>query len=218
MEMQQKKTALIIGATGLVGKELLNLLLNDDEFEKVKIFVRRSCGIVHTKLEEYIVDFENLPTEKIKGDVMFNCMGTTLKQAGSKNEQLKADVEYPINFAKSAAENKVSVAMVVSAPGANEKSLLFYSRIKGELEKKMKELSFDYIRFIHPSVLVGDRKEPRSGEKILAGIIDGASKILPFFKKYKSITGKQVAEALIFYYKNLGTDRVKTLALEELFV
>ncbi len=218
MEKQQKKTALIIGATGLVGKELLQLLLNDDEFKTVKIFVRRSSGLNHPKLQEYIVDFENLPAEKITGDVMFNCMGTTLKQAGNKEKQFKADVEYPANFAKIAAENKVPVAMVISAPGADEKSLLFYSRLKGQLEKKMKELPFDFIRFIHPSILSGERPEPRFGEKFLAGVIDSASKVLPFLKKYKSITGKQVAEALVFYYKNLGTDRVKTLALQELFI
>ena len=218
METQAKKTALIIGATGLVGKELLQLILNDDEFETVKIFVRRNSGFKHPKLQEYIVDFENLPEEKITGDVMFNCMGTTLKQAGNKEKQFKADVEYPANFAKIAAENKVPVAMIVSAPGADEKSLLFYSRLKGQLEKKIKELPFDFIRFIHPSILSGDRPEPRFGEKFLVSTIDGLSKVLPFLKKYKSISGTQVAYALIFYYKNLGKERVRTLALDELFV
>ena len=218
MDVQHKKTALIIGATGLVGKELVQLLLNDDDFETVKTFVRRSSGINHLKLQENVVDFENLPVQEITGDVMFNCMGTTLKQAGNKEKQFKADVEYPANFAKVAAENKVKVAMVVSAPGADEKSLLFYSRLKGQLEKKIKELPFDFIRFIHPSVLSGDRPEPRFGENFLVKTIDGLSKFLPFLKKYRSISGKQVAKALVFYYKNLGNERVKTLALEELFV
>lgn len=218
METQQKKIALIIGATGLVGKELLHLLLHDEDFETVKIFVRRSCGLKHVKLQEYVVNFEDLPADKITGDVMFNCMGTTLKQAGSKENQFKADVKFPVNFAKIASENKVKVIMVVSAPGADEKSLVFYSRLKGQLEKKIIALPFDLIRFIHPSVLTGDRKDPRSGEKFLASIIDGVGKVLPFLKKYKSISGNQVAKALIFYYKNLGTDRVRTLALDQLFV
>ena len=218
MQSKQNKTALIIGATGLVGKELVQLLLTDNDFETVKIFVRRSSGLTHPKLQEHIVDFENLPAAAITGDVIFNCMGTTLKQAGSKEKQAKADVEYPLNFAKIAAENKVPVAMVVSAPGADEKSMIFYSRLKGQLEKQMKELPFDFIRFIQPSVLSGDRKDPRGGEKFFAGLIDGASKVLPFLKKYKSISGKEVAEALVFYYKNLGEERVKTWKLEELFV
>ena len=218
MQTTQNKTALIIGATGLVGKELVQLLLNDNDFETVKIFVRRSSGLTHPKLEEHIVDFENLPAAAITGDVIFNCMGTTLKQAGSKEKQAKADVEYPMNFARLAAENKVPVAMVVSAPGADEKSMVFYSRLKGQLEKQMKELPFDFIRFIHPSVLSGDRKDPRSNERFFVWLLDGASKFLPFLKKYKSISGKQVAEALVFYYKNLGEDKVKTWKLEELFV
>ncbi len=218
MNMLQNKTALIIGATGLVGKELVKLLLADDDFETVKIFVRKSSGIKNLKLEEHIVNFENLPAAEITGDVIFNCMGTTLKLAGSKENQAKVDVEYPLSFAKIAVENKVQVAMVVSAPGADEKSLFFYSRLKGQLEKQMQALPFDFIRFIHPSVIIGDRQIPRAGEKIFAGLINGVSKVLPFLKKYRSITGKEVAEALIFYFKNLGEERVKTLKLEELFV
>lgn len=218
MNRLQNKTALIIGATGLVGKELVKLLLADADFETVKIFVRKSSGIKNLKLEEHIVDFENLPATFITGDVLFNCMGTTLKQAGSKDNQAKADVTFPLNFAKIAAKNKVLVAMVVSAPGADEKSFFFYSRLKGQLEKEMKTLPFDFIRFIHPSVIIGDRQIPRAGEKVFAGLINGVSKILPFLKKYRSISGKQVAEALIFYYKNLGQEKVKTWKLEELFV
>lgn len=216
--MLQNKTALIIGATGLVGNELVKLLLADDDFKTIKIFARKSSGIKNHKLEEHIVDFESLPAADITGDVIFNCMGTTLKQAGSKEKQAKVDVEYPANFAKLAAKNKVPVAMVVSAPGADEKSFVFYSRLKGQLERQMKALPFDFLRFIHPSVITGDRQIPRAGEKFFAGLINGVSKILPFLKKYRSITGKQVAEALVFYYKNLGEERVKTLVLEELFV
>jgi len=154
------KTAIIIGATGLVGANLLSQILKDNTFSKVKIFVRRTTGIIHEKLEENIIDFDKIEEikEKISGDVLFSCLGTTLKQAGSKSKQYMVDFIYQHEFAKHASENGVSEYFLVSSAGANPKSIVFYSRIKGELEEAVKELKFSKISIMQPSVLSGERK------------------------------------------------------------
>ena len=138
------KTAVVIGATGLVGSELVALLLADSRFETVKVFVRRSTGRQHPKLEEHLVNFDAVETwkEQLTGDVLFSAMGTTLKQAGSKDAQYKIDYTYQYNVAKAAAENGVPQYVLISSAGASPKSRIFYSRMKGELEESVKKLTF----------------------------------------------------------------------------
>ena len=125
------KTAIIIGATGLVGNNLLQQLLLDNDFSSVKIFVRRATGISHSKLKEFIIDFDKLELSKsdISGDVLFSCMGTTLKQAGSKSMQYKVDFTYQYQFAKLADENGVPDYLLISAASSSSKSKIFYSRM-----------------------------------------------------------------------------------------
>ncbi len=214
------KTAIIIGATGLVGGKLLEHTLKDDSFSKVKIFVRRPTGISHTKLEENIIDFDQISGlgNSISGDVLFSCLGTTLKQAGSKEAQYKVDFTYQYEFAKMASQNGVKDYVLISSTSADAKSWLFYSRIKGELEDAVKALSFEHKIILQPSVLAGDRENERLGEKIGAKVINGLAKVFPFAKKYRSISGNQVAKAMVHFLKAQNKPEWQVYKLDELFV
>lgn len=194
-----RKTALVIGATGLVGNQLVKTLLEDDRYEEVKIFVRRSVEIDHKKLTEYIIDFNFVEQwkSKVTGDVLYSTLGTTIKQAGSKEEQHKVDFIFQFNFAKVAAENGVKQLVLVSSLGANPKSSVFYSRMKGELDLAVKYLTFDYIHIIRPSALVGNRPKERAGEKVMINMTNFFVRILPFLKKYKPIDATIVAQAMV---------------------
>jgi len=158
----------VIGASGLVGHELLVQLLDHPEFEKVRIFVRRTTGIVHPKLEEQIIDFDQTESWKplVKGDVLFSTLGTTIKTAKTKENQYRVDFTYQYEFAKAAKENGVPTYLLVSSMGANPKSSVFYSRMKGELEDAVAKLPFQKLFIIRPSILDGDRQENRAGEKV----------------------------------------------------
>ncbi len=214
------KTAIIIGATGLVGSKLLQQLLADQEFATIKIFVRRTTGINHPKLEEHVIDFDRLVDVRtqVTGDVLFSCLGTTLKQAGSKDKQFKVDFTYQYEFAQAASENGVPAFVLISSASADANSMFFYTKIKGQLEDAIKKLDFDKTIIIQPSVLEGDRDNERVGEKISANIINGLGMFLPFLKKYCSISGEQVARAMIYFYKEDNESRVMTKKLGELFI
>ena len=162
------KVANIIGSTGLVGHQLLTQILDHPEFEKVRIFVRRASGISHPKLEEQIIDFDFPESWKhlVKGDVLFSTLGTTIKTAKTKENQYRVDYTYQYEFAKVASENGVSAYLLVSSLGANPKSSVFYSRMKGELEDAVAKLPFRKLVIIRPSILDGDRQEKRAGEKV----------------------------------------------------
>lgn len=192
------KTALLIGATGLVGSELTNLLLADSRFERVRVFVRRSTGKNHPKLEEHVVNFDSIATWKgaLAGDVLFSTLGTTLKQAGSQNAQYKIDFTYQYEVAKAAAENGVQHYVLVSSAGAASQSRIFYSRMKGELEVAVKALPFGHIHILQPGILEGQRAEVRAGERI--GIaLASLTRFIPGLKKYRPIPAKTVAQAMI---------------------
>ena len=210
-------TAIVIGATGLVGSSLVQLLLEDDRFLAVKVLVRRSTGIRHLKLQEHIINFDHPAQWKhlVKGDVLFSALGTTLKSAGSKEAQYKIDHTYQFNVAKAASENSVPVYVLVSAAMANEQSKIFYTRMKGELERDIRNLPFDYIHIIQPGMLVGNRKENRPFEKIGTPVLQFLNK-LGIAKKQKPIHVSIVAQAMInvsFKKKN----RVNTYSLLEVF-
>jgi uncharacterized protein YbjT (DUF2867 family) len=211
------KTALIIGATGLVGKSLTKALIMDESFSSVKVFVRRSTGIVDPKLQEYITDFKKPESikEYLKGDVFFSCLGTTIKQAGSKDNQYKIDYTYQYNLAKIAAENKVPSYALVSASMANSKSKIFYSRMKGELDEAISKLPFKDIRIFRPGILAGERENPRKMEKLSAKFIDSLAKVIPPLKKYRSIKGSDVAQAMINDFLKESSDSHKIYELNE---
>ena len=159
--------ALLIGATGATGKDLLDLLLKDDDFERVDIFVRRDVDSNNEKLNVQVIDFEKPDRWKhlVRGDVLFSCLGTTLKAAGSKEAQWKIDYDYQYEFAKAARENGVDNYVLVSSSGASPDSFLFYPRMKGQLEDAVKSLGFAKLSIFNPPIL--ERKNTdRTGEVI----------------------------------------------------
>lgn len=192
------KTAIIIGGTGLVGTQLVDLLLNDQEFEKIVVFGRKSLNINNQKLEEHLINFstpeywENL----VKGDVLFSCMGTTLAKAGSKEKQYEIDFTYQYNFADIASRNGVSEFVLISSAGANVKSPFFYMKMKGELETAVKELPFKKIVIVRPAQLYGNRNEKRLGEA-LGFVLSRAMNKIGLLQKRCPIHARKVAEAMI---------------------
>ena len=209
--------AILIGATGLVGKALLELLLKDDNVESVLVVTRRSTGVSHTKLKEEIVDFDQLEQSQsvFKGDVLFSTLGTTLKTAGSKARQWEIDYDMQFNSAKYAVENGVKELVLLSSTGADPKSKVFYSRLKGTLDRDVQKLDFDAVNIIRPSMLAGNRKEFRWSEKIFTPIMYALSWI-PGIRKYRPIKDKTVAQAMINAAKQ-PSQTVQIYELEAIF-
>lgn len=189
--------ALVIGATGATGKDLVKQLLDDKDFEEVNIFVRKNIDIQNDKLKIYVVNFEK-PDEwkdSVKGDVAFSCLGTTLKDAGSKEAQRKVDFDYQYEFAKAAKENNVDDYILVSAYGSNPKSKIFYSKMKGELEEAVRKLHFNKITIFKPGML--ERKDSeRTGEVLGSRIIKFAN-TLGLFESQKPLPTDVLAKAMI---------------------
>lgn len=216
--MEKGKTAIIIGATGLVGNHLLHAFLEDSFFSKVIVLSRRSTNLKNDKLIEYIVDFNHQESYKnfIKGDVLFSCMGTTIKKAGSKEVQWKIDFTYQYEVAEAARNNGVESMYLVSSSGANSKSKIFYSRMKGELEEAIKKLNFPNYMIFQPSLLLGKREEERVGEKI-GEVVGRVLTKIPGLNKYKPIEGKEVALAMRNTFKSGKYSGDKKFVLDEIF-
>ncbi len=163
---------LLIGATGATGSDLLRLLLDDGEVESVVIFVRRNPGVEHPKLTVHVIDFEKPEkwSHLVKGDILFSCLGTTRKDAGSKNAQWKVDYDYQYSFAKAARENGMGCYVLVSAMNASSKSRFFYSRMKGELDDDVTKLGFPRLLIFKPPSLIrkgSDRNMEKMGVKVI---------------------------------------------------
>lgn len=215
----KNQTAIVIGATGLIGFNLVKLILEDNNFSCLKVFTRRTLGINNKKLEEYLVDFDRIEEwkEKIKGDVLFSAMGTTLQKAGSKAVQYKIDYTYQYLTALAAANNGVNTFSLVSSAGANPKSSIFYSRMKGELDHAVEALPFKNIFIFRPSILDGERQESRTGERIGIVLSRFFTKI-PGLTKYRPISGNVVAKAMIHVSQTAHKRKeFEIFTLEEIF-
>ena len=193
------KIALLIRATGLVGDYLLRQLLTDDRFTTIKVFTRRPTGYQNpSKLEEHLIDFDE--PEKwqhlLVGDVLFSTLGTTLQQAGSQSAQYKVDFTYQFRTAEAAAQNGVVTYVLVSSASADPDAFVFYTRMKGELERSIKRLPFQRIRIIQPGMLAGNRREPRLAERIALPLAALVARV-PGLAPYRPIHGREVAQAMI---------------------
>ena len=195
--MEKLKVVNVIGATGMVGRELVSQLLERPEVGKVRIFVRRKSGMEHPHLEEVVTGLGTPLNweKKVTGDVLFSALGTTLKQAGSKEEQYRVDVTNNFTFAETAARNGVSTYVLVSAAGADAGSKIFYSRMKGELDERVQRLPFTSITILRPSILSGNREVRRPMEEWSVKMMTWVSQW--FFRDYRPVPAETVALAMI---------------------
>lgn len=209
------KKAIVLGATGMVGSQLVDLLISTTEYAEIITFVRRPSGKTHPKLKEYVVNFDDIQSwsQYIQGDVLFSCMGTTLAQAKSKANQFKIDYTYQYNVAEIASKNEVNTYVLVSSAGANAKSSTFYMQMKGKLDEAVKSLAFKNIIILRPGQLYGDRNEKRLGEKMGLSVMFFLNKI-GIFKKYKPIHAMEVAKAMLAAVKK---QKSAIYTLDELF-
>ncbi|MFT4645006.1 MAG: hypothetical protein ACI8ZX_001417 [Planctomycetota bacterium] len=184
---------IIVGSTGLIGNHLLQNLIEDQTFEEIIILVRRETQISSPKVKQIVFDFDDLTSySKLNGtDVIFCCLGTTIKVAGSKENFRKVDFQYPLNMAKLVPSKQY---LLVSAMGANKNSNIFYSKTKGELEDELKKLNFTSLNIFRPSQLTGNRKEIRQGEIVSEKLMNLFSFFIP--KKYQLIEAETVAKAM----------------------
>lgn len=192
--------AIIAGATGLVGNNLLHLLLDHPDYTKVTALVRKKIPLQHPKLKQLVLDFNRLVDYRndIRGDVVFCALGTTKNRTPDKEQYRKIDYQYPLDIAFIAQQNGVSQYHLVSALGANEKSPVFYSKLKGEVERDLKTIPFKAIHIYRPSLLDGKRKEHRSAEGAMIGLMRILNPLLiGSLKKYRSIKVEKVASAML---------------------
>ena len=191
------KTALIAGASGLTGGYLLNLLLESPEYSTVIAYVRKSSGLTHPKLKEIVVDWETLQ-EPVAAVDIFCCLGTTIKKAGSQEAFRRVDYNYPLQLAQLQYRGGSQQFLLVSAMGADAKSSIFYSRVKGELENALQSIGYKSLLIFRPSFIAGPRKESRTGEMIGLAIF---SILSPLFigplKKYAPIQAEHIARAML---------------------
>ena len=197
----EKRTALVFGATGLVGGYLLEELVKLEVFQKIIVFTRRAPDIQNQKIEVVINNLENIDeiSGMIKGHDLFCCIGTTIKKAGSKEAFKKVDLLLPSKLAEVAAGNRVNNFVVISSIGASTTTGNFYLQVKGKMEHEVQKYTFDHLIIVRPSLLLGDRKEFRFGEatgKIFMPVLN------IFFRgrwrKFRPIHGRKVAKAMIY--------------------
>lgn len=189
--------AIIIGATGATGKSLLPLLTEHSEIERIDCFGRRNPDFSHPKLYAHQIDFARIDTwrNEVQGDVLFACLGTTLKAAGSKEAQWAIDYEANLEFAKAARENGVNTLVLISASGANSASRLFYQRMKGELEQAIIALNFLRLIIFRPPLLIRPNSD-RLGEKIAERILHGFDRI-GLMKSQRPLAVEKLAQAML---------------------
>lgn len=160
--------AIVIGASGATGRELIKILLQKSQVKQILVFTRKKLDVSNSKLDVHVINFAEIDKYRniIKGDILFSALGTTLKDAKSKTKQFEVDYTYQYNLAKISSENNVKTLSLVSSSGANENSLFFYPRIKGLLESSVKQLNFENIQIYQPPFLIRQSDVMRSNEKI----------------------------------------------------
>lgn len=190
--------ALIVGATGLVGRALVEQTLACPEFTQVRCFVRRPCDMQHAKLVVHQVDFNDPRSYEtdLKGDVLFSALGTTIRQAGSRAAQYRVDHTYQLQVARAARANGVPCLALVSAAGASVHSPIFYSRMKGELEQEVTRLGFPSLHLLRPSYLDGQRDEARPFEQWGIALTKKLNAV-GLLQRWRPIAASSVARAMV---------------------
>ncbi|MEK4228213.1 NAD(P)H-binding protein [Solibacillus sp. FSL H8-0538] len=192
------RSALVVGATGLVGSALVRLLCESEEYAAVNVIARRPLNFSHPKLEVKVREFDEIAELDIEfAHEVFCCLGTTIKKAGSRAQFEKVDVEYPLYIAALAKNRGIGHFIVISAMGASEKSFVYYNRVKGKLQDQLIAMDFPQLSIVQPSLLTGNRTERRIGEKAGEKLLNVMGPLLigPG-KKYRSISAEQVALAM----------------------
>jgi len=188
------KTALVAGASGLTGSFLLQQLLESDRYDRVKALVRRPMDREHPKLEQIVYDYDHPDPEAIKADHVYCCLGTTMKKAGSKEAFRRVDHDYPLELARMARQNGAAKFALVSAVGANSRSMFYYNRVKGQLEADLREIPFQSVYILRPSMLLGPRKEKRTGEELGKAVMKPLRFLFP--SNMKPVHASQVAACM----------------------
>lgn len=198
MNPSSPKTALVAGATGLIGQQLVNRLIESDVYSEVRILVRKSTQKSHPKLVEIIYDFDQPSVSQLQGDDIFCCLGTTMKKAGSKQAFTKVDHDYPLQIGRAARQNGAKQYLIVTAMGADPGSSFFYNRVKGNVEEDLIKIGFDALYIFQPSLLLGNRSEKRLGERIGEAVMRVFDPLMigPL-KKYRAIDSAKVAQAMV---------------------
>ncbi len=208
-----KKTALLLGATGLVGSHLLRRLLDAPYYSEVVALVRRPLQVGHPRLRQVVFDFDHPDADDVRADDLFCALGTTLRKAGSKAAQYRVDVEYPLAIGRIARANGTQQYLLVSSVGASARSSNFYLRMKGELEAQLAALAFETLIVARPSLLLGQRAEVRTGERIGIALEHLFRPLIP--RRYRGIHADQVAAALVAL-ANAGLQGVHVVESERL--
>jgi len=194
------KKAIVVGASGLIGSELLKVLLADDQYDRVVALVRKPLQLVHTKLDQIAIDFDKLNeyAHLIDGDVLFCALGSTKKKTPDLVKYRKIDHDYPLHLARIAVDQGIKQYHLISSIGANKDSSNFYTKMKGETEEDIKASGLEGLIIYRPSLLTGDRKEKRFAEGLMQSISKLINPLLVgSIKKYRSIEAKTVAVAMV---------------------
>lgn len=215
------KVAIVIGATGLVGRALVDQLADAEHIGKIITLTRTPAKHSSSKVCNQVVNFDQLEhhAESFNADFLFSCLGTTLKQAGSVAAQRKVDFDYQFNAAQLAENNGVEHYLLVSSSGANEQSNSSYLKMKGELEQRIKPLLFKRISIFQPSLLLGQRAGFRLGEKVGSWLMPALC-VIPGLRRYRPITGEQVAEKMVLVSQQpINSEQsIELFSLDEIFI
>ncbi len=190
------RTAIIAGASGLIGKELVQKLISSDQYRRIYVLSRKKSGLVNEKITELVIDFDQIDQLKFDEpiDDLFCTLGTTMKQAGSRENFKKVDYEYIVALANLGKRAGASKFLVISAMGANSKSAVFYNKIKGMTEDALKNIGFDQLIILRPSLLLGKRAEKRFAEGLSGIFMKAFNFLIP--DNYKAIKAEMVAESM----------------------
>lgn len=200
MTESNQRTALIAGATGLVGDHCLRFLLNNDRYGKVIALTRRPLSLSHEKLDNRVIDFDNIldGSSDLACDDVFCCLGTTIKQAGSQANFRKVDFDYCLALAKLGLQSGAEHFLLISAVGTSAKSRIFYSRVKGELEQAVEILAYDRCSIFQPSFLVGERDKVRRAESLgIKFALKLSTLLVGPFANYAAIRADDLAAAMV---------------------